>query len=192
VATPDQEDRFRRLYDDHEPAVRAFALRRVDVPADAADVVAETFVVAWRRLEEIPPRAERPWLLGVARRVLATLRRGHARRSRLAGRLRDDLERRVPSVGFPSDRHADVLEALAGLPSRDREILQLVAWDELTPAEAAVVLGVSDVTARTRLHRARARLRTALQRRTGSNEAPRGGHSQGDGHLFVAEVQEAR
>src|SRR3954453_21065692 len=89
---PDAEQRFRALYDGNFTAVLGYALRRVDQPADAADVVAETFLVAWRRHPEIPDGGEaRLWLYGVARRVLSNQVRGGVRRERLGVRLRQRL-----------------------------------------------------------------------------------------------------
>ena len=84
------EHRFRALFAAHERAILAYALRRVTDPADAAEVVAETFLVAWRRLDDVATGdGERPWLYGVARRVLANQRRGYERRDRLRTRLGD-------------------------------------------------------------------------------------------------------
>jgi RNA polymerase sigma-70 factor (ECF subfamily) len=78
AVTDDAHIRFRRLFDDAERDLLAYALRRVDRPEDAADVVAETFLVAWRRLDDVPPGAQaRLWLYGVARRQLANQRRGN-------------------------------------------------------------------------------------------------------------------
>src|SRR4051812_33061810 len=85
-------DRFSRLFGDTERELLAYVLRRVDRAEDGADVVAETFLVAWRRLDSVPPGDEaRLWLYGVARRQLANQRRGQLRRSRLADRLRAEL-----------------------------------------------------------------------------------------------------
>src|SRR3954447_15329981 len=90
--SPDRAARFTRLFADTEREILAYALRRVDRPEDAADVVAETFLVAWRRLDDLPSGdGARLWLYGVARRQLANQRRGRLRRSRLANRLRDAL-----------------------------------------------------------------------------------------------------
>lgn len=84
---------FRDLYARHFDAVLGFALRRCDRPEDAADVTAETFVVAWRRLRHVPAGdGTRPWLYGVARRVLANQRRGEGRRAALGARLRTQVE----------------------------------------------------------------------------------------------------
>ncbi|HEY6730624.1 MAG TPA: RNA polymerase sigma factor [Solirubrobacterales bacterium] len=158
------ESRFSRLYRDHESEILRYALRRSAEPQDAADVVAETFLVAWRRLGEVPVGEEaRLWLYATARRVLANHQRGIKRRTRLAERLRDELRRQLP-LQPASDR--PVLDALASLPDADRELLMLVGMEELSPSEAARVLGISAMAARTRLHRARRRLRARL------NEGP--------------------
>jgi RNA polymerase sigma factor (sigma-70 family) len=148
--------RFVELYDDHSDAVLRYALRRTHADA-AGDVLAETFLVAWRRLERVPsePRA---WLLAVARRVLANHRRGDARREALVIRLASEPRRRHPD---PSEG-AGVAGALDRLSSRDREALLLVYWDGLSPGEAAQVLGCTALAFRSRLHRARRRLSRAL------------------------------
>jgi RNA polymerase sigma-70 factor (ECF subfamily) len=83
---------FEDLYGECHGPVFGYVLRRTENPDDAADVIAETFLIAWRRLDEIPLREQRRlWLYGVARRVLANHRRGQRRRSSLADRLRADL-----------------------------------------------------------------------------------------------------
>jgi RNA polymerase sigma factor (sigma-70 family) len=155
------EARFSRLYQDHEREILRYALRRSEEPEDAADVVAETFLVAWRRLGDVPLGEEaRLWLYATARRVLANQTRGVKRRTRLAERLRQELRRQLPAPA-PGER-GEVLEALAALREGDRELLMLVGMEELTPNQAARVLGISTVAARTRLHRARRRLRARL------------------------------
>lgn len=159
-ATED-ENRFRTIYADNFPLLLAYALRRVEQPDDAADVVAETFLIAWRRYRELPPDPEvRLWLYGVARRVLANFHRGGVRRERLGERLRQRL-----TAVFGADPGSEVPErvamqaAMARLSEPDREVLMLTAWEGLEPREAAVVLNVSAAAVRTRLSRARARLR---------------------------------
>ena len=139
--------------------VLAYALRRAD-PATAEDVVAETFVIAWRRLEGIPD-PPLPWLLGVARRVMANQRRGERRRLALVDRLR-----RVA----PAEPHAGALQdgataaALARLSDRDREVLLLHAWEGLDHTDAGTVVGCSAATFAVRLHRARRRFARELSR----------------------------
>lgn len=154
------EARFSRLFRDHEREILRYALRRSAAPEDAADVVAETFLVAWRRLGEVPAEGEaRLWLYATARRVLANHQRGIKRRTRLAERLREELRRQLPAQ--PASERP-VLDALAAMSDADRELLMLVGMEELSPSEAARVLGISTVAARTRLHRARRRLRERL------------------------------
>ena len=166
AVTDDAHSRFRRLFDDTERDLLAYALRRVARPEDAADVVAETFLVAWRRLDDVPPGEQaRPWLYGVARRQLANQRRGQLRRSQLADRLRDELPAAVAAVaGGEDDRVLAVRAALARLDEADRELLALNGWERLSPGEIAVVLELPAVTLRSRLHRARKRLRAELAR----------------------------
>lgn len=157
------EGRFRELYAEHRGEILAFALRRVADPEDAADVLAETFLVAWRRLDDLPPQSQvRFWLLGVARRALANQRRGEGRRSRLVERLRTELAADLAQTPVDTPDGGEVLAALATLDPADQELLRLNAWEGLGPSEAASVLGISSVAARSRLHRARRRLRLAL------------------------------
>jgi RNA polymerase sigma factor (sigma-70 family) len=158
----DAEARFRRLYADHGRAVLAYAVRRSGNPADAADVVAETFLVAWRRLTDIPSGDQaRLWLYGVARRTLANQRRAERRRVRLAERLRRELPVELAAAAVTPSGGA-VMAALGMLAEADREVLMLAAWEQLEPAEIATVLGITKTAARSRLHRARARLREQL------------------------------
>ena len=160
----EHEQRFRRVYASNFPALLAYAARRVDQPEDASDVVAETFLVAWRRRGHLPPHDEiRLWLYGVARRVLANHHRGGARRERLGERLRQRIVAAVsrdPAGEVP--QRLQVRAALALLDEPDRELIMLTAWEGLQPREAAEVLGISAGAARTRLSRARARLREAI------------------------------
>jgi RNA polymerase sigma-70 factor (ECF subfamily) len=158
--------RFGRLYREQARAILAYALRRVENPEDASDVVAETFLVAWRRLDEVPlGGGERLWLYAVARRVTANIRRAEGRRTRLSERLAQTLPRQLVTPPEPGGEAADVLRAMAGLGEEERELLLLVTWDELSPKEAAKVLGLSQLATRSRLHRARRRLRALLEER---------------------------
>jgi RNA polymerase sigma-70 factor (ECF subfamily) len=136
--------------------------------------VAETFLVAWRRLDKVPAGEQaRLWLYGVARRQLANQRRGQLRRARLADRLRSELPAAVAAVRAPEDqRVAAVRAALARLEEEDREILRLTSWEGLAPSEIAAVMGLPGVTVRSRLHRARKRLRAELEADTHSAPSP--------------------
>jgi RNA polymerase sigma-70 factor (ECF subfamily) len=183
----DPNGRFRVLYAEHLTAILGYAVRRVPAPEDAADVVAETFLVAWRRLSEVPPDGEaRLWLYGVARRVLANHLRGEVRRSRLGDRLRTELAHQV-TVTDPADEVVQVgtiRTAMAALDRADCEVLELTAWEELAPREIAVTLGISPEAVRTRLSRARRRLRENLDAGPG-HESAGAGHVQGVRPILV-------
>jgi RNA polymerase sigma-70 factor (ECF subfamily) len=150
---------FDQLYRRHAGQVRAYALRRTEPAAAADDVVAEVFVVAWRRWGEVPDPAL-PWLLGVARKVLANQRRSEHRAVALRTRL--NAEPAAPTVSPSAGLDHRVLRALGDLGERDRELLMLIAWEGLSVTEAATVLGVRPGTAAVRLHRARQRFARAL------------------------------
>lgn len=158
------EEQFDAMYDASFTDLLGYALRRVSRPADAADVVSETFLTAWRRLGDAPPGDARPWLFGIARNVLANQQRSERRRARLGGKLRDALADAAiaadPAVGVAERDH--VRRALDTLSDDDRELLTLVAWDGLSPSEAAEALGIPAGTARMRLSRARERFHDAL------------------------------
>jgi RNA polymerase sigma-70 factor (ECF subfamily) len=161
---------FGRLYREQGRAILAYALRRVEDREDAADVVAETFLIAWRRLAEVPPgTGARLWLYAVARRVIANLHRSERRRTRLGGRLAESLQTELATQPAPDGEAAEALRAMAGLSGEDRELLLLVSWEGLSPNEAARVIGVSSLAARSRLHRARRRLRALIE---GGKPAP--------------------
>jgi RNA polymerase sigma-70 factor, ECF subfamily len=166
---------FARTYRVHYDAIFAYALRRASRPV-AEDVVNETFLVAWRRLDDMPVDPL-PWLYGVARRVLANQRRGDERRRALLDHLASS---EVPvdgvSPGMP-EMTASLLpdtmrRALETLSPDALEALLLIAWEELTPAQAARVVGCSQTTMRARLFRARRAMSRALDQAS-ANDAPR-------------------
>lgn len=131
---------------------------------DAQDAVADVFLVAWRRLDEVPEgNAARVWLYATARRVIANQRRASRRRLALRDRLVRDRSDGVPEPFSSGSRDALVREALRRLRPRDREVLLLAEWENLTPAEIAKVMECLIVTARGRLHRARFRFRVAFE-----------------------------
>ena len=163
------EEDFQRLFADYNRHVLAYALRRCGQRADAEDVVAGTFAVAWRRFADAPAEELRlPWLYAIAARVLANQRRSARRLLALRLRLRE-----LPAVP-QSERGelADVLAALRALRPEEQEVLRLAAWEGLTNAELAVALDCSESAATIRLHRARKRLEEEL-----AKEEPAAGHS---------------
>lgn len=152
---------FEELFIEHRDAVWRYALRRV-AHDDATDVVADTFLVAWRRSDDLPAEPL-PWLLGIARKVIATKRRSAARRANLRARLQGELQ------GGPAsavDDRLELIEAFMSLSERDREVLTLVVWDGLDVQQAAAVIGCSPPSFSVRLHRARKRLQDRLPRDT--------------------------
>jgi RNA polymerase sigma factor (sigma-70 family) len=156
----DTEARFRALFTDSYSALRRYAHHRGLSPADSEDLVAEVFTIAWRRIDDVPGDAV-PWLFAVAGNVLRNTRRAERRRARLLARLpRPDVQHAVePEHRYEVDQ---VRGALASLDARDRELLVLVAWDGLTPQQAAAALGWKPGATRVRLHRARHRLAAKL------------------------------
>lgn len=157
------EEQFRALYEDHYAQVLAFALRRISQPY-AQDVVAEAFLVAWRRIESIPAEPL-PWLYALARNALANQRRTLRRQDQLKAHM-DGV---TPHSSAIYRDHADgiaeadaVETAMRRLGRRDQELLYLIAWEDLKVADAAEVLGCSVTTAKVRLYRARRRLAKLL------------------------------
>ena len=159
---------FEAAYRSSGTAVLGYSLRRSASREDALDVVAETFAIAWRRRADLPEDAQevRPWLFGIARRCLANAARSGRRADRLGARLAEAFaDAAVPDPSTLLEHRAEgrqVREALDQLSPDDRELVSLIAWEGLTPAQAAAALGVSSGAVRVRLHRARTRLRALL------------------------------
>jgi RNA polymerase sigma-70 factor (ECF subfamily) len=154
-------ERFEALYREHFSAIDGYARRRLPTRAD--DIVAETFLVAWRRLEQVPEDAL-PRLYGVARRVVSDYRRSLRRQDAVTERL---AGMRELEVSEPGESVVELLSALARLSERERELLLLVYWEDLAPHRAARALGCSRATVSTRLWRAHRRLRGELDRMRG-------------------------
>ena len=159
----DDAERFEALYRQHFRGVLGYALARLE-PERAKDAAAETFLVAWRRLGEVPAEPA-GWLFGVARKVVAQQLRAGSRRDALAMRLAAVGYRESGHPADPADEVAQresALAALARLGERDREVLTLLAWHGLTTGQAAEALGLTSVSFAVRLHRARRRLASGL------------------------------
>lgn len=148
-------EEFRATWEQEAPRLLVFARRHVGA-TDAADIVADTFTIAWRRWAEVPtpPTA---WLFGTARHVIRNHVRSQRRRSALDQRLLLLSEVAATDHAVPLER-AVALARLAELSEEQREALLLVSWDGLTTEEAATALGIRPATFRKRLQRARAAL----------------------------------
>lgn len=155
-----REVRFHALYRAHLDAVARYAARRVD-HGEVHDVVSEAFLVAWRRLDDVPADPL-PWLFATARGVIANRRRSAVRRRTLGTKL---ALQAASSRGVPDRDPIDeaLVAAIAALPDAEQEAFVLVAWDGLDPTRAAAAAGCAPGTFRMRLHRARARLRRELE-----------------------------
>ncbi|WBB65205.1 RNA polymerase sigma factor [Micromonospora sp. WMMD812] len=161
---PQPDDHFTALYRAHHRQVYAYAVTRAGRQL-ADEVVAETFLVAWRRLPDLPRATPLPWLLAVARNVVGERYRAEERQQAVAAEMRAWIIDEELSVGDVADgvaERAAVLTALARLSDDDRELLTLVAWHGLAPGQAARVLGCSTATYYVRLHRARRHLKDAM------------------------------
>ncbi len=160
----DRQDAFQRLYQEHYRAIAAYALRRLR-SEDADDLVAETFLVAWRRLEDIPEGdLTRPWLYAVARRTLSQRTRSSRRRDRLMARLKA-VRQPEDHGGIEAERIDDqdlVRTALARLRPEDQELLRLAEWEQLGRAELARAFECSPNAIAIRLHRAHRRFSRVL------------------------------
>lgn len=162
--------RFAELFDRTHARVLAYALRRVNSPEDAADVVGDTYLAAWRRIEEVPDGEPALfWLFATARRATANQRRGERRRDALTDRLREDLL--TQTRDRPDEPESVVGIALRHLSDEDQELLRLDAWEQLPPRDIALVLDLPSATCRVRLHRARRRLAAQIDRISPSHHA---------------------
>jgi RNA polymerase sigma factor (sigma-70 family) len=158
----DPEARFRALFQATYPTVAGYARHRGLTGHDAEDLVAATYEVAWRRLDVVPAGdGTLPWLLTVALNHLRNHRRRLARDRALVERLPPPELAPPPNEPFAVGWR-EIRRALDALSDEDRELVLLIAWDGLTPGQAASVLGLTPAAARTRLHRARARLADLL------------------------------
>lgn len=163
----DDAERFRSLFRVAHPDVLRFVLRRT-APDHAEDVVAETFLVAWRRVAKLPVEVDdaRAWLFGIARNQLLNTHRGSRRRDALAVRLADAAAvggGETPDAAACVAGRLDVTRAWHRLPVADQEVLALTVFEQLTSDRAAAVLGISPGAYRVRLSRARAKLRRHLE-----------------------------
>jgi RNA polymerase sigma-70 factor (ECF subfamily) len=155
----DRRARFEALAPVLIDPLRRFLARRTDA-ATADDALAETLLVCWRRLDDVPDDPL-PWAYGVARFCLANAQRGARRQERLAAKIAV-ADPPVDQVSEPADE-PELAEAMDALRPEDAELLRLWAWEQLSSSEIAEVLDISPNAASIRLHRARERLRELLE-----------------------------
>jgi RNA polymerase sigma factor (sigma-70 family) len=163
------DDDFSAVFERHYRDVELFLLRRAP-DVQVSDLVAEVFLVAWRRWDTAPRERVLPWLYGVARHVLANEIRGRRRHRRLTERVaaHSVMPIEADHADEISDRVA-VAAAFDRLSEADREVLRLVAWERLRGPECARVLGCSAAAFAWRLARARRRFRAALTQESTPN-----------------------
>jgi RNA polymerase sigma-70 factor (ECF subfamily) len=161
-ATDDVDARFDACFRAYYADVLAYAQRRLGAPGAAEDVAAQTFVVAWRRMDALPPDPL-PWLFGVARRMVQNERRSARRRSRLLARVKGEhVASSAPDLAASVPELSAIVAALGRLGEGQQEVLRLAAWEGLDARRAAAVLGCSEGAYTLRLHRARRRLAKEL------------------------------
>lgn len=161
------EDLLRALFDEHAPALLAYALRLVGDRGRAEDIVQETLLRAWRHPEALAAErgSPRPWLFAVARRIAVD---GHRRRSARPREVGDEALAALPAQGDEVDRALDswlVADALSALTPAHREVLLHTYFSGRSVSEAAAVLGVPAGTVKSRTHYALQALRLALLER---------------------------
>ncbi len=162
----ERERRFEEIYRATARDLLAFIARRTPDPEEATDLLAEAYTVAWRRLDEIPPATQAtPWLFGVARNLL--MKSSHQQRSGQS--LVHDLTQELARLAAyrpetTDDGLTDKMQAcLQKLPTKQREILLLTAWEGLKPREIAKITGSTANIVRVRLHHARQQLARELR-----------------------------
>jgi len=173
----DDKEIFQRLFEANYEDLLRFVERRAH-PIAAEDVVADVFLVAWRRLNDVPGPDEeaRAWLFGVAQRTLLNQRRGDARRGSLQIRVRQSQTQTTDDHGADVAARLDLALAWSRLSTRDQETLTLTGLDGLTGVQAAHVLNITPTAFSLRLLRARRRLRAQLTRTASPSQPRRGTH----------------
>jgi RNA polymerase sigma-70 factor (ECF subfamily) len=160
---PNEDEEFARVVAAHRNAILRFGLRRLDDRSAAEDLVAETFIIAWRRMNALPSKDEELfWLYGIAGKVIANLRRSQQRSSRLEIRLAFEREAVTEEPRYSQADVEELMEGLASLSDDNRELIQLAYWEKLSYREMGVALCCSEKAAGIRLSRARQALRNRL------------------------------
>jgi RNA polymerase sigma-70 factor (ECF subfamily) len=177
VSIDERQARFEELAPRLIEPLRRYLVRRTGA-ATADDVLADTLLVCWRRLDDVPDDAL-PWAYGVARNCLANAERSDRRQERLAAKI-SVVDPPTETAPAPGEGDAELAEAMAALRAEDAELLRLWAWEQLTPAEIATALDITANAASIRLHRARERLREELRKveRASGHEETREGRNR--------------
>ena len=175
--SPSQDARFCSVYSTHHAAVRDYCFRRL-TPADANDAIAEVFLVAWRKIDSVPGGdAALPYLYGVARNTVANVLRSNRRKGRLDGKVSAQPAEYAQSPENQVVRREEarrILGMLDQLSDTEQELLRLKAWEQLSNAEIAEVMGLTIRAVDSRLTRARHKLeRKAATSSTRSLAVPR-------------------
>jgi RNA polymerase sigma-70 factor (ECF subfamily) len=156
-----RNSRFREVHDRFYKDVYAYCRRRTDAGA-VEDAVADTFLTAWRKSDEIPPGDQAlPWLYGVAYRVITHQWRSRFRRGRLTQKVASlaSISTSLPEeIVIAGHEHRQLLTALGALRPAEQEILRLAVWEELSHANIAVALGISVGAVRQRFYAAKKKL----------------------------------
>ncbi|KQP01871.1 RNA polymerase sigma factor [Leifsonia sp. Leaf264] len=158
----EREDRLEAVIRATASDLLAYLERRIDPRADAADVLSEALIVAWKKASRLPSDdvAARMWLFAITRNTLLNARRATSRRNDATSRLRVELS--LVSAADDPDNVLAVRDAVNNLPLEMRELVELVHWEGFSIAEAASITSVSPSTARSRYSAAKAKLRRAL------------------------------
>lgn len=168
--------RFDILYREHYRSIHSYCRRRTH-PSRVDDAVADVFAIAWRRIDDVPEgKATRPWLYGVAYKVIANQIRSERRRAVFLRRLEHHPQELSDGTQLQVVKKAEyelVLRALQRLQPIDRELLRLSVWEELPQAHIALALNLTEGAVKQRLHRARKKLAREYERLNPSDQSPR-------------------
>ena len=164
-ASPNREARFESVANEVYEPLQRYLSRRAR-PEDVSELLNETLLVIWRRLDDLPPDDVRPWAYGVAKRCLANQRRGNTRRLRLVSRVSSTAATNAQAneLSAADSDHPELSTALAELDESDRELMRLWAWEQLQPREIALVLDTTANAVSLRLSRAKKKLAMSIER----------------------------
>lgn len=159
-----ENERFRRLYEEVYDDIWQYCQRRSFSDEQAVDVLSDTMLVMWERIDDVPVgEGARPWLFGVARNQLRKRNESSSRSDRLVERLKQEFSARSPTAGPAEEAEAHlILDTLSRLPEDDRELLRLQAWEGLSQKEIGLMFDVTENAIAIRIHRARQKLAVLL------------------------------